>query len=771
MGILDSNLKTVKGLEKTGTLWTANTGAVSPGTVIDCSDYNTMQIQVFSATDPTVLNIIGWYEDGVSTLYHRIIPVVDVTEFAPIKVRGDSLKIPVTSTYERKVFLVDVTHYKSISIAKSATGSVTLSYKLDQTLKAYEYINNNENVLRSKIFTKIFSHEKFDLYGNNNSETSVGRYFLQAVYENVVVWTNGLLANPQKLFISTTGLDGLIEEIELNDTNFPHLIASSHFEKVIILPFSRTTGTNYGYTPANEWRMVVITDKGQVYHNYPSRAASNDGTAQANDYKVFDESVIWDLPNRWHPVATTSGDDATLIATGKYKYFPALPSASYVLYPGINVDNGYGNGGFPATITKTKTSGGSVTLGRFWQPIRSAHENNSLTFMGGYVQGEKLALIGTYVSNTTIGTRICTFASNDGGRNWYNIYEFGAGGQILSSDGLTQLLAPVANYGSDLAFTATACGENVFNVKKRSTLTRDSTNKEIEKTAKFKYSSGVAVKSITGGSAITVETTSAHGLVNGDVIVFELVGTNSDWDWLKSTGHSTTSAGDGVLFKVKNVTSTTFTLTAEVHNPENNLVVRHIHSINQCKDGFVIGSGETYPQGWILWMKMIESDSYAVRQPWDTHEFIRLNSTSTSVQRPLGMLLKTDGTVYVGVDNEYTSIVTVELPSGRTDTFARGSQGVYKGKLSDFDDQSKFENIFESKEVAYFFKEILGVMIYSGQRGHLALSFDKGETWIETKVPKSILLLAGAGAGVLSHYVGTTQSREICLGNVIIKLK
>ena len=768
MGILDSNLKTIKGLEKTATLWTAHTGAVSPGTIIDCADYNTMQIQVFSATDPTVLNIIGWYEDGVSTLNHRIIPVVDVTEFAPIKVWGDSLKIPVTSTYERKVFLVDVTHYKSISIAKSATGSVTLSYKLDQTFKAYEYINNNENVLRSKIFTKIFSHEKFDLYGNNNYESSSGRYFLQAAYENIVVWSNGLFANPQKLFISTTGLDGLIEEIELNSTNFPNLITGSSIEKVIIMPFTRNN--TYGYTSANEWRMNVITNKGQIYHNYPARSASSDGTAQTNDYKVFDESVIWDLPNRLHPVKTTSGSDAALIATGKYKYYPALPAASYTLYPGINVDNGYGNTGFPATITKTKTTGGSVTLSRFWQPIRNSHEYMSFAFMGSYAPGEKLTLLGTYVSNTTIGTRICVFATEDGGRQWYNIYEFGASGQVLSSDGNTQLASPVTNYGSDLAFTATACGENIFNIKKRSTLTPDSSNKEIEKTAKFKYSNSIAVKSITGGASITVETTTAHGLVNGDIIVFELVGTNADWDWLKSTGHTTTSAGDGVLFKVKNVTSTTFTLTAEVHNPENNLVVRHIHSINQCKDGFVIGTGETYPQGWILWMKMIQSDIYAVIRPWDTHEFIRLNSTSTSVQRPLGMILKTDGTVYVGIDNETTQIGNAVMPSGRTDTFARGSQGVYKGKLEDFDDQSKFTNILESKEVAFFFKEILGVMIYAGQRGHLAISFDSGVTWVECKIPKNIYLLAPI-TGTMAHYVGTTQNREIIISNVIIKLK
>lgn len=768
MGILDSNLKTIKGLEKTATLWTANTGAVSP-TVIDCADYNTMQIQVFSATDPTVLNVIGYYEDGVSTLYQHSIPVIDVTEFSPIKVWGDSLKIPVTATNKRKVFLVDVSRYKSISIGKSATGTVTLAYKMDQTFKAYDYINNNEYSLKSRIFTKLLQSDKFDLYAANGYESSVGKYYIQAVYENIVVWSNGPLANPQKLFISTTGLDGLTEEIELNATNFPNLISGSFIERIIIIPFTRSN-TN-GYTTATGWRMNVITSKGQIYHNYPARAISNDGTAQTNDYKLFDESVIWDLSDRWHPTKTESGDDATLIATGKYKYFPSLPDDSYVLYPGINIDNGYGNTGFPATITKTKTTGESVTFGRFWQPIRNTQQDVSFTFMGGYEPGEKLALIGTYVSNLTSGTRICTFASEDGGRQWYCIYEFGTAGQIIDTADV-QLSAPVTNYGSTLSYTATAVESGVYQVKKRSQYAPSSDDKEVEKTKMFKYGTAITVSSLTGGASITVVTTTNHGFVDGDIIVFDNIASpNLDWDWIINDSYTSMSGGNGVIFKVDVTNSTTFILKAAVHNPNNNLYVRHIHSINQIKDGYIIGTGETYPQGWILFFQMIQSDSYAVKRVFDTHTFIRLNSTPTSVQRPLGIVMYSDkdNSILVGVDNESTDLGSVTMPDGRVDTFSRGSQGVYRGKLSQFDNQADFECILESKEVCYFFKEILGVLIYAGQRGHVAISFDKGTSWVEAKITKEILGKMLFSSPVI--YCGVTQNKEIVISNVIIKLK
>ena len=96
--------------------------------------------------------------------------------------------------------------------------------------------------------------------------------------------------------------------------------------------------------------------------------------------------------------------------------------------------------------------------------------------------------------------------------------------------------------------------------------------------------------------------------------------------------------------------------------------------------------------GWILYLSVRESDSFYRLYPWDELEFIRINSTSTSIQRPLGVIIKHDvnNTVVIGVDNETTEIGSVSLPSGRTDTFKRSSNGVFMGKLTESDNQSLF---------------------------------------------------------------------------------
>lgn len=522
MGILDSNIKFTKPLKKTATLWTANNGAVSPGTLISCADYNTLQIDVFSQTTNALITIIGHSNDGGSTLYQKHLTVADISQATPIIKSGISVNVPVSNAYTKKIYLVDVSTYTSFSIEKTSSGTVTLNYTLDQTMRGFDIINKpNQNELNDKVFKKLFQSEKFDLYSISGFEASTSRYYIHAVYENVVVWSNIEISNPNKLFISLNGMDGDVSEVIFNSTNFPNLISGSVIERVIILPFTRNNTS--GATSALNWRINVISNKGQIYHNFPARATTSDGTAQANDYLLFDESVIWDLSERWHPTKTTEGDDATLIATGKYKYFPALPDDSYVLHPPISTDNGYSNGGFPATITKTKTGGGSVTFGRFWQPVRNTQQDVSFTFMGGYEPGEKLALIGTYVGNTTTGTRICTFATEDGGRQWYCIYEFGTNGQIIDTTD-AQLKAPTTNYGSVLAFTADAVSSGVYQIKKRSQYAPSADDKEVEKTKMFKFGTAVAVSSITGGAEITVVTGAAHGLVNGDIIVFDNIG-------------------------------------------------------------------------------------------------------------------------------------------------------------------------------------------------------------------------------------------------------
>jgi len=67
-------------------------------------------------------------------------------------------------------------------------------------------------------------------------------------------------------------------------------------------------------------------------------------------------------------------------------------------------------------------------------------------------------------------------------------------------------------------------------------------------------------------------------------------------------------------------------------------------------------------------------------------------------------------------------------------SFSRSSTGVYKGKLADIDDFSKFSCVYEAEQTAFHFKEINGMWIFGGQQGELAISTDKGLTWRKFKI-------------------------------------
>jgi hypothetical protein len=253
--------------------------------------------------------------------------------------------------------------------------------------------------------------------------------------------------------------------------------------------------------------------------------------------------------------------------------------------------------------------------------------------------------------------------------------------------------------------------------------------------------------------------------VNGDVVLFEKQDlTDNEWDWMVNSGHSSNSAGDGVLFKVVVVNSTTFYLKELIHNPHNNLTCRHIHSLNKSVHGIVIGCGEVYPEGWIILHNYFHSDSFARLMPWDTFNFIRLTSTNIAAQRPLGFILKNDGTYLIGMDNESTDIGNITLPDGRTGTGIRkSSTGVYKGNITNIDDLGQAECILESNEVCYFFQEINGVILFIGQLGEMGISTDGGETWIRWKINVPV--------GSLSRLGGAMNDRMFMVQNYLFHVK
>lgn len=618
---------------------------------------------------------------------------------------------------------------------------------------------------------------------NDRSREDPDHKSLQAVWKNVAVFVKEW---GTKLYISTDGIDGDTQSVDFNSTNFPNLISGSSIELTCIVGYARRTaqGSSHTYSDTS-WRVVVFTDKGQIYHNFPSHHDDYDGAVEEGDMLRFDESVVWDLPNRKTPVKTSSGDDATLIASGVYKYMPCLPvgdvsdtdnpynngCSPYDFHPGLNVSNGYGNTGFGAVRSYTDKDNTSKKRARFFVPVRGVAQANSFHWLNGLMQGSQMTVIGTYRSNASggVNVRTCTFATNDG-REWFVQYEYGPNSacvyfndqeQEVSGIGAVNLSTEYYGEYSRLKWDTNSMTDgSAFVLKKRMSYVPSADEKE--PTDKFKYGESVAVSSIVSSSdGIVVTTSTAHGLSNGDTYIIESAGGNVSWDWICSHDHSTTSGGNGTIWSAVVVDSTHLRLSLEIKNPDNNLFVRHIHAISPCKDGYVISCGEGYPNGWIEYVQIKETDNYNNLFAGNSYPVIRLTSASSSVYRTLGFVFteqkneRGGNLCFFGSDHYDLDSGNVEMPSGRTVEFKRNSTGVYSCALKDVDDFSKADCLYETDEPCYHFSETEGVMIFLGMRQTLALSRDRGKSWITVQLPPEFYSF--------SWLEGVSENKEICI--------
>lgn len=535
---------------------------------------------------------------------------------------------------------------------------------------------------------------------------------IEAVLGKIVVKKSGWT----QFQIGTDGVNGSFGPvITLNSSTFPNLLPNSSISNIILLPWDRNSSLPI---PSRGWRCCVITTKGQIYHNFPNRTPSSgkpDGDALDGDIYKWDESVIWDLPNRRLPSKNSNDFPYTLN--------PCLPNSCYNLYPAVKQDNGYGNGGFD--IEKSYIiEGKSVSFPRFYMPKRNL-DSSPIAYMSGFETSDKIQIIGIYNSNTTPEntSRICVFITTDGGRQWFNKYEF-ANNNTLS-------LGNILN-SKNLRGEYTG---NSFSVMKRNFIYPSSFNKEPSEL--FSYSNEIKIQSISKSDTLIVTTVIPHNLNSGDIIVIKKNDNSpSVFYFLVNDNINTKNGGNGKLWKILVKNPYQFALTEYIFNPNTNLVARHIHGINKLKDGFIISTGEEYPQSWFIYLQIIGTDVWTIVNAWDNMNFIRLNSSEKGIQRSIGTFMIDDEfqTLVYGSDTSFTpdSSFTIE---GRSIKIYRGSNGIFKGNLADIDDFSKFTCIYETSQSAYFFKNINDIWIFTGQQGELAISIDKGVSWRKFLIP------------------------------------
>lgn len=556
---------------------------------------------------------------------------------------------------------------------------------------------------------------------------------VECACESVVV-----LSRKNKLFIYPDYRYPMMRySVTFNDKNFPDLINGSNLAYCRVLPYYRSITPKQS---VKSWRLMVVTDKGQIYHNYPSRSVDCDGNSFATDIIKFEESAVWDLPGRRYPSPCRE-------CSIYERYYPGLPDEAYKYYPSVNKKSQYGNCGFKATYDSELG-----TLSRFYIPRREP-QGNPFYYMSGFEADRKMAVLATYRSNQNVGVRTCVFTSSDGGRQWFCKYEFGDLGAYSFKQGTNSW---GRNFGNSISFEDGLFGEVAL--RKRNCCVPNSSVKEPQE--KFNWEPEIIFNAETKNGSLILHSHKPHGYNTGNIISISRIFT--DLEWMLNADINENSSGNGLLFKVEVVDENTVRLYEFAASPDNPLSCRHIHHVNRVRDGWIIGTGEIYPNSWLLYMQMKEADTFAYKHASEKFDIYRLNSGEKSVQRTLGVLWQDDEDntfMYASDHDVLRNKKTVKPISDRSISFSRNATGIYIGKLGDIDNYDKFLPIYEAKEPAYLFRRIRNAIVFSGQCGELALSFDGGKNWSSARIDAA-----------LNHPKGETYQYQI-FDDFILRIK
>lgn len=333
---------------------------------------------------------------------------------------------------------------------------------------------------------------------------------------------------------------------------------------------------------------------------------------------------------------------------------------------------------------------------------------NMSTILHFMTHGKSLTMWGLY-ANT--GERIPAWATSDGGRNWVAVYDF-------------------VNYNNNTdnintsAFTAYSSG---LTLNKITCVNPTAEVKEPENKYTITELSGWTLNK---GTSTTITFSVAHGITSNVIVAFTGNST-AEWNLLRTSELSGNTIGDNVYIAVP-TNSTTLELHPYLGSYDTQLSCRHIHSINETKSGFIIGTGESYPNGWILFLED-GNPSTGTEHDAMLRDFniTRLNSTPNGLQRPCGLIMyedSNDPTILFNSDHAMIGNMAWNI-EGRTNLPRVYSTGIWKGKLSDIDDIANFECICDVGEPGIWMFRYNGIILVYYQFGGMAVSVDDGKSF------------------------------------------
>lgn len=549
-------------------------------------------------------------------------------------------------------------------------------------------------------------------------------------------------------------------------TALPSWKANDYITAIGFIPFKKGGPDSSGFAKEGNMRLCFFTQYGNIYHNFPAGDA-NDKTINGG-MTDFDLSIIYEPVYRVSDNKILSSEripstNASLTAEEQkiYRYEPGLPAWNYNQHTnnvgGLKTDGTtYGNGGLPPI---TERSG--IKLIKIVHPFdfnTNPQDSTKPYVFGGYLGNAfsvkaKCTLFASY--NTTNATKHIILSTTDGGRIWTVLHELGTNGSSTQ-------------YGNNLNYSSIGTySSGELSLVKRSYVFPSEANKEPVNS--FTYSTPLSVTNIvTANSKAIVSTSAAHGLKNGDLICFKK-NSNGNYSFLENTvnssnttGLETNEVGNGRFYTCKVLSTTTFELLQNYAGVDEKIPTHHIHSSNALKDGFSISCGEAYPNGWVLFVPVPQIDNFDWFNNFtyraDNPYILRLTSTQRAVQRTVGFILNDDkDQTFIFASDEAHLKRSVAIPGRTTLLPTRSSAGIFKGKLSEIDDLSLSECIYELEEASLGLVKSQEMLVMLGMSRYTYVSIG-GENWIKLPIVSKYV---GEQTGCIYVLSGTSVYKVI----------
>lgn len=530
-----------------------------------------------------------------------------------------------------------------------------------------------------KYLEKVYEKNDYDVYklpSDNKNRDVLNNDVVEWTSDSITFWHGGYL--------------GIKYVIPFDENNIAHYKGGA-IKFVYLLPFVGVTDRGVDKHQGRmslPSRMVVFT-KRQVFHNYP---LYGDNSNMRSDLQKFDESTIYNEKKRWLPV-----NDKTLVASNR-KYFPVLADYDYAQFDGrVNGTTGfvdpYDNDGLPAGQLLQDTL---VTIDNadsntdFWERLTYS----SMT------KTTKMCVFGNY--NCVPGSEPIVMITDNGGKTWYVKSYFACTDDYPQMRGGKIDLKPITDVAPYVANSLKMCRKR-FNLP----------------TAAVKEPSTPFVVDTNDQSLVTGFSTDANGncivTVADDVdyngiypiVYFENVSANSEWNYICNNGFTADGeTNNGIFFRVEKISANQYRLYGDLGNPyEGDMVCRHIHAVNGVEAGVLISTGESYFdgkfEGGFLYL-LVENEKNG-EQSWDMNyvvqDTIRLCSSKDGVNRASGAYLFSDNAdptlLYVSDESFPPNLKRSASIDGRTVDIPITPAGIFVGKLSEIDDQTKYRCVCE----------------------------------------------------------------------------